>query len=204
MNYREFFSTTEARNWADKNYSSLLHGADCSDLREILFQYTGTLNKLINAELRRFSSDSIFYIEDVPFEDSDLKEKACLIQNALLSYALPEDIVVYRYTRRKAVKANCVGHIHNGAVISDPAFQSTSLVKSCMKSFAKEYEMDCLLKIYLPKGFPGAYISEYREADRLDENEYLLPAGTRLIIIKKHILSCPLMIECEPVLVKRT
>ena len=64
--------------------------------------------------------------------------------------------------------------------------------------------MDCLLKIYLPKGFPGAYISEYREEDRLDENEYLLPAGTRLKIIKKHILSCPLMIECEPVLVKRT
>ena len=111
---------------------------------------------------------------------------------------------MYRYTKRQAVRANCGGHIHNGAVISDPGFQSTSLVKSCMKSFAKEYEMDCLLKIYLPKGFPGAYISEYREEDRLDENEYLLPAGTRLKIIKKHILSCPLMIECEPVLVKRT
>lgn len=198
LNYREFFSTSEARSWADKHYSSLLHGADCSDLREILFHYTGTLNKLINAELRRFSSRGSFCIEAVPFEDPDLKEKACLIQNALLSYSLPEDIVVYRYTRRKAVKANCRGQIHNGAVIGDPAFQSTSLVKSCMKSFAREHKMDCLLKIYLPKGFPGAYISEYQEEDRLDENEYLLPAGTQLEIIKNHFLTRPLLIECKP------
>ncbi|MBQ5953590.1 MAG: hypothetical protein IJL47_06080 [Lachnospiraceae bacterium] len=202
MNYREFFSTTEARSWADKHYSSLLHGADCSYLREILFHYTGTLNKLINAELRRFSSGGSFCIEAVPFEDPDLKEKACLIQNALLSYALSEDIVVYRYTRRKAVKANCGGHVQNRAVISDPGFQSTSLVRSCMKSFAREHEMDCLLKIYLPKGFPGAYISEYREEDRLDENEYLLPAGTKLKIIKRRLFTWPMVFECIPLAIQ--
>ena len=110
---------------------------------------------------------------------------------------------MYRYTRRKAVRANCGGHIHNGAVISDPGFQSTSLVKSCMKSFAKEYEMDCLLKIYLPKGFPGAYISEYREEDRLDENEYLLPAGTRLKVENIRFFKWPTEIECKPFIIGR-
>lgn len=71
-----------------------------------------------------------------------------------------------------------------------------------MKSFAREHEMDCLLKIYLPKGFPGAYISEYREEDRLDENEYLLPAGTKLKIIKRRLFTWPMVFECIPLAIQ--
>ena len=196
--YREFKSKEESEIWAWKHYSDLLNLSSEDALYKIISSYTGSYYKAYNQLLRLCPPLNSDKFKRIDFEDRiDDVEEIYKIDYALHSYSLPENIIVYRFTHKKDVRKLC-GKIFFGAgtVFSDRAFFSTTLVRDMMNEFRKQHHCDCILKLYLPQGFPGAYVSFKEEWSRLDEQEFLLPPNTRFRILKIHHFTYPLEIEC--------
>lgn len=196
--YREFKSKEEAEMWAWKYYSDLLNLPSEDALHKIISSYTGSYYKAYNQLLRLcppLNSDKFKHID---FEDRiDDVEEIYKIDCALRSYSLPENIIVYRFTHKKDVHKLCdKKFLCAGAIFSDRAFFSTTLVRDIMNEFRKQNRCDCMLKIYLTQGLPGAYVSFKEEWSCLDEQEFLLPPNTKFRILKIHHFTYPLEIEC--------
>ena len=191
--YREFHTAGEVEQWAEIHYSDL-----CGEQRknnpdyERLFFYGGSCYKWYNKALRYGWG----YSEDT------MREVQQLI-DILNKYELPEPVVAYRYTHKQDVKLLCLGkRPQPGMRFADKGFFSTSLVKSSLDIFKKKYGCNCLLKLYLPKGIHGSYISLKGTISLLNEQELLLQRNTEFEIIKIHRFRIPMVIECKAIISK--
>lgn len=188
--YREFHSIEEVEQWAQIHYPDIY-----GDQRlvnpdfKILTYYSGSCYKLYNNVLRfgwKYSEDTMHEVRQL----IDILDK----------YTIPESVVAYRYTHKRDMKWLSGGkRLHPGMRFADKGFFSTSLVKSSLEDFRKKYKRNCILKLYLPKGIHGTYISLKGTCSVLNEQELLLQRGTEFEIIKIHYFSWPMIIECRAI-----
>lgn len=124
--------------------------------------------------------------DKVDFGDyAEEKAKIIALNSILQKYSLPESIVVHRFAHiPDIIKMSKACFLHKGVQFSDKAFVSTTLVKNLLVSFGKENGCSCVLRIYLPKGLPGAYVSFKTDKTLLNEQEFLLPPNVSIKIIK--------------------
>lgn len=199
--YHEFDSTEEVEIWARKHYADLLDIPREDELHQMISSYTGSYYKWYNKLLRNYISangNKSREIESVDVKDDVIEIKK--ITDMLCKHSLPENIIAYRYTHKKDIVSLCSGKaLRNGIEFSDKAFFSTTLIRKMLKGFMWENYCDCLLKLYLPQGMPGAYVSIDKEWSRLDEQEFLLPPNINFRILKIHHLTYPLKIECQAI-----
>lgn len=196
--YREFHSCDEIEAWAMEHYSKLLMLSPESQTYQTIFAYTGSWYKAINAILR--VAPPYGTPEFGKLNPGDYQE-ACdairLIADKLDEFVLPEDVVTYRFTHIKDVKKLCGKTLlRQGVVFADKAFLSTTLLKEQLVEFGKQHHCNCILKLFLPKGLHGAYVSFMDERDCLNEQEFLLPPNVKFEIAKVHRLTFPIVIEC--------
>lgn len=202
MAYREFFSADEAEEWAWKYYADFLNMKPESELYQLIFAYTGSWYKGLNRLLRSCPPLGTLEFERLNFGDFvDEKRVILEIYNVLQQYHLPEDIVVYRFTHlRDVIKMVEDPILRKGLHFSDKAFFSTTLVKEMLEPFGREHGCNCVLKLHLPKGLHGAYVSLKSDTSQLDEQEFLLPPNTKIEIIKVHCFTYPVQIDCIAIL----
>ncbi|MDE6748257.1 MAG: ADP-ribosyltransferase [Lachnospiraceae bacterium] len=196
--YREFYCIEETEMWARKYYADLLALPKENELHKMISYYTGSYYKWYNKLLRDYlpiDSDRFRAIDSADIRD-DIKEIQKIIE-VLCKHSLPENIIAYRFTHKKDIRSLCNGStIHVGSEFSDKAFYSTTLICSLLNDFRRQNHCNCLLKLYLPKGLPGAYVSLDKEWSCLDEQEFLLPPNIKFKILKIHHFTYPLQIEC--------
>ena len=196
--YHEFDCMEEAEIWARKYYVDLLNLPKENELHKKISYYTGSCYKWYNKLLRddpSVDSGKFGTIHSVEIRDA-IREIRKIIE-VLCKHSLPENIIAYRYTHKKDIKSLCNGRmIHVGIEFADKAFYSTTLICSLLKHYVWQNHCNCLLKLYLPKGLPGAYVSLDKEWSCLDEQEFLLPPNIKFRIMKIHYFTYPLKIEC--------
>lgn len=189
--YREFHSADEVERWAEVHYSDI-YGEQRMDNPDYtcLYRYAGNCYRNYNRTLR-YGWQS----------DEGTKREISQLTHILGRYKTPEPLVVYRYTSKKDIKLLCLGErLRPGLCFSDKAFFSTSLVKASLDRFKQKYKRNCLLKLYLPKGMHGAYISLKETSSLLNEQELLLQRDTEFEIIRIHRFCCPMVIECQAII----
>ena len=193
MDYREFSNTDEAERWAWEHYSDLLNLPPESELYKLIYYYTGSMYKIINILLRGSISNDTFDVEEYTEEIEAITKLNVMLQ----SHSLPEPITVHRFTYLSAIKRMAgVRFLHKGVCFSDKAFVSTTLIKKLLVPFGKENKCTCVLKIYLPKGIHGAYVSLKTYKTLLNEQEFLLPPNITMKIKKIHYFTWPIQIDC--------
>ena len=151
--YKKFKSAEEADNWASaiwgnrlKEYQSRLleiqrEGVNCRIINALDY-YSGGGNAHLNNMLR--GSREHF---------SDAWEKINIISRLIISFVLPDNLIVYRYAKEKVLRFFASDNqLKKGSIIADPAFLSTTLLRSELRHWKKEHNCICLLKILLPKG----------------------------------------------------
>lgn len=196
--YREFRDEAEVEDWAWEHYGDLLRMSPKSKLYEDIFAYTGSLFTSVNSLMR--AAPPYGAPEFSKYDPGDFQfayEVIPGIADALDRYETPENIVAYRFIRLKAMKRLCgTMWLRSGLVFSDKAFLSTTLLREKLMQFWKDHRCDCVLKLYLPKGAHGAYVSFKDKRDLLREYEFLLPPNLKFKIVKVRAFTYPVMIEC--------
>lgn len=196
--YREFDNIEETEIWARKYYSDLLDLPMENELHKMITYYTGSYYRWYNKLLRDYlpvDSDRFKEIDSVDVRDDVIEIQR--ITETICKYSLPENIIAYRFTHKAVIKLLCNGQVlRSGTEFSDKAFFSTSLIHYLLKDFGWNSRCNCLLKLYLPKGLPGAYVSIDKEWSCLNEQEFLLPPNIKFRILKIHHFTYPLKIEC--------
>jgi hypothetical protein len=195
--YKVFSTAEESLAWGRANYGELLDeiwfGRDKprDSFAYAVYAYTASGYMITNKILRGFQGfDDEYY-------DTE-RDEAKVISARLCQYELPENIVVYRYTKKELFRYLFEdGKPKVGGKFTDKAFMSTTLVLKSIKQFAKEHQYDCLLKLYLPKGTHGAFVKFDKSIDCLTEDEFLLPTNQTFEVLgKKSIFGfCPVY-EC--------
>lgn len=187
--YREFYTDNDVHEWAMRYFKQWIKDIQIDDtqLKEdkldkknisyLLYVYTGNMNIPYNRFLRGFRNPE----ED----DEDYSNDISIIVKEISKFELQENIVVYRYTYKglfkhmfKSLKAEV------GKSFMDKGFVSTTLVSKLLKRFAKEHNCDCILKLYLPKGTKGAYVSFDKSI--LNEHEFLIPPNATFKLVRKY------------------
>ncbi len=191
--FREFNTDKEAEEWARTHYPDIISLDPESDVGQALHGYTGSWYKIINPFMRKWRSAN--------GDEYDDEQKAITAIHTLLkSHATPENIIVYRYTYKKMLKILAkASSLKKGMCLIDQAFVSTTLRKELLRKFAKEHNCNCLLKIKVPQGSPGAYVSMEKIDTILNEQEFLLPPCTKFRIDKIHWFTYPMLIECSAI-----
>lgn len=199
--YKEFESSDEGNNWGWKYFGDVLTPNENPAFESVFF-YTGSMSRKWNKILRRNPS-----IESGQFEntaksefvgDTDQIRRIIEVNSLLQNHNIPENIVVYRYTDKKVVKKLCSTHIlREGMHFKDKGFLSTTLVSDLLLGFAQKHSCNCLMKIYVPKGTRGAYVSIKHPLAKLNEQEILLAPNLQIEIVKVHRFSHPFLIECK-------
>ena len=208
--YREFNSAEEANSWGREYYSDLYSKCKdktmllCDSLIKSLYAYTGSNYKMLNELLRVCTPMNSQEFEGINFgEYEDEKPALIEINKKLKNYTTPENIIVYRYTHKHYLRKLCPnGKVKIGTIFSDKAFFSTTLVKDLLKDFAIENHCNCILKLYLPKGTPRAYISFKGKQSLLNEQEFLLPTNMKFMITKKQKFTRWPIIDCQAIVSK--
>ncbi len=188
--YREFLSEKQAEEWGEKSFPNLV-SKEFQKTKEfdVLYSYGGGLYLPINASLRG---------ANVKYDGLELYINT--LKHIVLNNFVPENIIVYRSIDIRCVQLICKQSIlKEGLRFSDKAFLSTSLFKGSAVSFGKEQRYDCILKLFLPKGTRGAYISYKGQISVLHEQELLLAPETNFEILKIHHLIKPKLIECKAI-----
>ncbi|MCM1395049.1 MAG: hypothetical protein NC132_02915 [Corallococcus sp.] len=189
-NYLDFRSTEEADKWGEKSFPNLVN-KEFKKTKEFqaLFLYGGNMFRPINRYLRGLQEGR-----------DELYSLVNLINDVVLNNSTPENVTVYRSTHIKVIKKLCKKHIlRKGLIFTDKAYFSTSLCAGCAYDYGKIHSKDCLLKLYLPKGTKGAYLSYKGTFSTLNEQEFLLASSTKFEIIKVHYFTKPMLIECKVV-----
>lgn len=196
--YREFDNIEETEIWARMYYSDLLNLPREDELHKMITYYTGSCYKWYNKLLRDYlpvDSDRFKEIDSADVRDDVIEIRR--ITETICKYSLPENIIAYRFTHKAVIKLLSNGQaLRSGTEFSDKAFFSTTLIHYLLKDFRWNNRCNCLLKLYLPKGLPGAYVSIDKEWSCLNEQEFLLPPNIKFRILKIHHFTYPLKIEC--------
>lgn len=196
--YRKFHTAAEAEKWAGVHYAELLSLSPEDELHKLIFSYTGSWYKCLNRLLRACPPLDSPDFDRINFDKyKDEKQEILKLNNVLNRYSLPENIIVYRFTHLGDVlKMTGKRILRKGLCFSDKAFVSTTLVKELLEQFSRGNRCTCVLKICLPKGMPGAYVSFKEDKTLLNEQEYLLPPNVRMEITKIHCFTWPIQIDC--------
>ena len=180
--FREFTDDNEAKRWGAKSRENVLLSNE--EINNIYY-YTGSWYRVIFFHLKRGN-----YRDG---SDPDTDAEIDMLDGSINKGKIPDDIVVYRATRWKTLKST----IENN-VVTPEAYWSTSLLLKravLFKLQQRDEHYDCILKIYLPKGSKGLYVSELKEHDQLSEFEVLLPRDSKFRIIKRRLFSRLLEVE---------
>lgn len=198
MDYREFTNADEAERWAWEYYSDLLSLNPESEQYKLFFSYTGSWYKVLNRLMRVCPAVGSEAFDKIDFGDyAEEKAEIIALNSILQKYSLPESIVVHRFAHiSDIVKMTGAYFLSKGVQFLDKAFVSTTLVKNLLIPFGKENGCSCVLRIYLPKGLPGAYVSFKTDKTLLNEQEFLLPPNVPMKIIKIHYFTWPIQIDC--------
>lgn len=199
--YKELRNSDEATTWANTYFSDILALDENNSVFKSLYYYTGSMSRKWNAVLRRSpsieSSDFEKYAGREFSSDGEQIRRIKEVNSILRQHTIPENIVVYRYTYRKDLRQLCSAKsLKKGLCFTDKGFVSTTLVRELLLPFAKKRRHNCLLKLYLPKGLQGAYVSPPHSKTKLNEQEILLPPNTQFEIRKIHRSLFCTTIEC--------
>lgn len=199
--YREFTSANDAELWAWQHYADLLSLDTESEEYKLIFWYTGSWYKVLNDLMRICPPIGSDEFDKVDFSEyAEESEQILMLNSILQNYTLPEPIVVYRFAYLRNLAKMAGGYIiRKGKRFSDKAFVSTTLVKNLLVPFGKEHRCSCVLKMYLPQGLPGAYVSFKTDKTCLNEQEILLPPNITFQITKIHLFTWPMQIDCKVV-----
>lgn len=184
--FKEFHTDQEANEWAMnyfgtwiKDMHSNKDSNDKNNVANLLSKYTGNMNVAYNNFLRGY----------IKLDAKDTKEyckKIAIIEKEICKFALQENIIVYRYTRKNFFR-NLFKSLNPkmGETFIEKGFMSTTLLPNLLKDFPKKnhHNCNCILKLYLPRETKGAYI----EFDKgvLNEYEFLLPPNSTFKLIRK-------------------
>lgn len=199
--YKEFENSDEGSAWGCLHFGDVLTPINNPAYESVCF-YTGSMSRKWNTVLRRhpsIESGNFEYSARGEFaEDGEQIRRILAVNSVLTQHNIPENIIVYRYTHKKLIRELCSKQIlKRGMCFADKGFFSTTLVSQLLIDFAKKYRCDCLLKIYVPTGTRGAYVSIKNSLTTLDEQEVLFAPNVRLEIVKVNYLTSPLRIECK-------
>lgn len=196
--YREFRDEAEVEAWAWEHYAGLLSMPRDSKLYQDISAYTGSLFTPVNGLMRAippYGTPGFFECDPGDFQMA--YDAIPGIVDALNQYETPENIVAYRFTHLKVMRGLCrTRWLRSGLIFSDKAFFSTTLLRKQLVQFGKEHRCNCVLKLYLPKGTYGAYVSFKEEWSLLREYEFLLPPNMKFKIVKVCAFTHPVLIEC--------
>ena len=153
--HREFHTSKEANSWGEKHYKEWSESYKKNDF-QLDAVFPDAENKVIECYCG-FSYRDMNRILRYPNCNAEPKYKIMnqlLAMNIMWAPRLPENIVVYR-----GVPISFVNELHqplnqNGWVC-EKGFLSTSLIST----IEMDHGYDALLRIYLSKGIPGAYVS---------------------------------------------
>ena len=196
--YRVFTSSMDAHIWAKENYSELLFNEAFCEARKRIIEYTGNTYVPINSILRaapEYGSEAFNKCVLGDYEDYRI-DIAILIQT-LNQFPLMENIVAYRAITWRALLKLCKGLPKKGGIFRDKAFTSTSLTLASVEEFSKTHHYPCILKLFLPQGVFGAFVSNYAEHDLLDENEFLIAPNLDFEIVSINPFSRTHRIICR-------
>jgi hypothetical protein len=199
--YKEFENSDEGNAWGWMHFSDVLTPEDNSAYESVLF-YTGSMSRKWNKVLRRYPSIESGQFESSArgefAEDGEQIRRIKEVNSVVTQHRIPENIIVYRYTNKKLIRKLCSAWIlKRGMRFTDKGFFSTTLVSHLLMDFANKHECDCLLKIYIPKGTKGAYVSIKNSPSILNEQEVLFAPNLKLEIVKVNYLTHPFSIECK-------
>lgn len=196
--YREFYSCEEAEAWAMEHYAKLMTLSPENQVYKTISYYTGSEYKILNELLRIMPPCGTLEFDKIDLREYQEEcEEIHLIADTLNEFALPESIVTFRFTHIKDIRKLCGKAIpRRGMVFADKAFLSTTLLKEQLVDFGKQNRCNCILKLFLPKGLHGAYVSFKDERDCLNEQEFLLPPNIKFEIISIRWFTFPAVIEC--------
>lgn len=216
--YRKFHSIEEASAWGkehfgiwldkyrrrngwdpeimiDPEYTEERFAADREE-KEAFDRYCGYEAEKVNRRLRceKISSGWDFRITDSLFyRITDTMDRV------IRQYRVPENIIVYRYVNADDLR-KAYGLLLPGRSICDKGFLSTGLCREALASIheadeehKKGYNM--LLKIYVPKGTMGLYVTLV--CGRPAEQEMIFPRGTRLRIMSIHRRGYLKIVNCK-------
>ncbi|MFL0196456.1 ADP-ribosyltransferase [Clostridium sp. WILCCON 0269] len=182
--FRQFKNEEEVYEWITDNFEEWTryieiheNRSDKSDIANLLYYYTGNKNILYKRILWGCTED---------FEKGEIEKhlkEISIITKEICKFELQENIIVYRYTYKNMLKKGFESlKIETGKSFTDKAFMSTTLVPGSLKGFSKSRKCDCILKLYLPKGTKGVYVSVGKNA--LNEQEFLLPPNSTFKLIR--------------------
>ena len=149
--------------WGDKYYGDYIKGLSRAE-SNALTHYTTSHFEEMNGYLRGVN-------DTISTKDKNAIRNAT---EALSKSKVPENIVAHRGMRPFGI-FNDLRKVKPGTVYEDKGFHSTTLDKN--KSFP-----GINVKIHVPKGAKGAYISKISAFS--NEKELLLPPGTKFKILK--------------------
>lgn len=182
--FREFCTNQEAYKWAMDNFGSWIKriqfdkdNDNKNNISNLLYDYTGSMNIIYNEFLREHNG----------FDEIEIKEyskETAIIAKEICKYSLQENIIVYRYTRKNLFKRMFeTSKPKIEKTFTEKGFMSTTLIAEELKEFAKEHKYNCILKLYLPKGTKGVYITFHN--DLLNEHEFLLPPNSTFKLVRR-------------------
>lgn len=184
--------------WAWEHYANLLNMPRDSKVYQDISAYTGSLFTPVNRLMRAlppYGTPDFFKYDPGDFQMA--YDAIPGIVDTLTQYEIPENIVAYRFTHLKVMRGLCGARwLRSGLIFSDKAFFSTTLLQEQLVQFGKDDRCNCVLKLYLPKGTHGAYVSFKEDWSLLREYEFLLPPNMKFKIVKVWAFRYPIMIEC--------
>ncbi len=137
-------------------------------LRAIKY-YTGDGYEAMNQALRNANKKI----------NGKIQAKIKAANGGLRQFKLASPLTVFRGTSIEGVKHSLdTQGIEVGSQYLDPAYSSTTLKKATAIQFSKHV----ILKINIPEGYHGAYVDPISK--NKGEKEYLLDAGTRMIVTR--------------------
>lgn len=188
--FKELETSDEADNWAKCYFNDVIEATINSETYMSLMYYTGSMARKWNAILRSIDVgfDSVDFDKEYGKHfapDGDQLRRTKETYNFIISQSIPENIVVYRYMDFSVLERyfNQCENIE-GELYIDKGFMSTTLVASLLEEFSQKHQCNCLLKIYVPSGTVGAYVSPHNNFSRLNEQEVLFPPNTKVKILK--------------------
>lgn len=178
--FREFHTDKEASQWAIDYFGSWIKGIedDKGNIGKLIYNYSGGMNILYNDFLRGYNR---IEKEQIP----EYSRNISIMAKEISKFSLEENIIVYRYTHKVLFRKLFESSKPKiGKTFTEKGFMSTTLVADLLRQFAKEHKYNCILKLYLPKGTKGAYISGGKI--KLHEQEFVLPPNATFKLIRKN------------------
>jgi hypothetical protein len=159
----EFDSRDAAHFWGEDRYGPWVEDLPDAQMQALL-HYQNV--PVINAPLRGLEE----------FDDAGLRQVA-LMDEAIADAVVPEDVIAWRLVDQEAI-----GPLNVGSVFRDDGYTSTSLSRDVIEDFDPEnWDMTQAVyrfKIFVPRGYNGAYLGEGFE-EFFSQEELLLKRGSR-------------------------